>query len=120
MTVLPKVKLVGQRASWFVDTPWGRLPVVHKHHWDTGGVHFHPAGHATTNAAAASRNHDYLLALRATTLVVVSDDEVTEHDNAPPDFRRKGYVGVFQIADFKEEPNGDWSFRYVRREANAA
>ena len=117
MTGLSKVNIVGQRGVWFADTPYGRLPVVHNYHWRKG-MHFHPAEHAA--AIAPSRNRAFIDALRTTTLVVVSDDEVTVRDGVPVAFIRKGYVGVFQIADFKEEPNGDWSFRYVRREANAA
>jgi hypothetical protein len=120
MTGLPKVKIVGQRGSWFVDTPYGRLAVVHKYHWRNGVVHFHPAAHAAAKGIAASRNHDFMDTLRVATRVVVSDDEVIERNGVPVEFIRKGYVGVYQIGDFKEEPNGDWSFRYVRREANAA
>ena len=116
MTTIPKVKITGQRGSWFADTPYGRLPVAHKYHWRKG-MHVFPAEHAA--AFGASRNRDFIAALRDATLVVVSDDEVTERGGVPVAFNRKGYVGIFEIADFKEEPNGDWSFRYVRREANA-
>ena len=48
--------------------------------------------------------------LRPFLLVVVSDDEVTERGGVPVAFNRKGYVGIFEIADFKKEPNGTGRF----------
>jgi hypothetical protein len=43
MKTLPAVKISGDRDSWFADAgEYGRLPVVHKFHWQTGSMHVYP------------------------------------------------------------------------------
>ena len=105
----------GSRGSWEAEVPYTdgtkeRLPCVHKHYCRTG-----PAGccyhEPRENFGNLARLEEHMARIREKGRVVLTEDSVDESKH-PPLIKRKGYFGVYSVADVNFDDDG-LRFRFV-------
>jgi hypothetical protein len=121
MTTLPPVKTIrGSQGSWDVEVTYADgskevLPTAHRYFWkvDQTGPYYQrdPADASWSGFRQHAKFADHVALLNAKKRVVLTTDDINE---AAGVFKRTGYVGVFDIADFSLDESGLF-FRFVRR-----
>jgi hypothetical protein len=101
----------GSRGSWEASVPYTdgtkeQLPCVHKHY--RAGFFYHEQRENFGNSVKRDR---HIALIRDKGRVVLTDDIVDESKH-PPLIERKGYVGVYSVADVNFDDDG-LRFRFV-------
>ena len=90
-------KATGARGSWFAHVDGDRFPRVHKHWWNGRDLYQDP------NACSGEPKWDeFIDALVTSCRAILTDDESW----AGGAFKRKAYIGLFEIEDVSvRDPN---------------
>lgn len=107
-------KAKGYPGSWFADVDDERLPCVHDCYRTKDGRDYFDR----YSGLGLKKWENFVEAIRSGRCVIVTVDKIlSEGPNFQKSFKRKGYVGVFEVADVEADSEG-LRFRFVQQLAD--